>query len=170
MDTPYFGYLDFIPKVPEELLESYDDIVARGWAEATKLRAAWKDNPDWPIRIYDVKPDLKEWLTGVFQPLLGDMLQIHYLAVTNSDKSNKHRDVVRTTSFNYVVDTGGIATTRMFDEEGNVLDTLQIDQKRWCQLSFVDKHHDIVFADYQRPRYSIIVNAHKSLGHFNLIR
>lgn len=169
-NVPYFGYLDFLPNVPEELLETYDDVVSRGWAEATKLRKAWADHPDWPIRIYDVKPDLKEWLTTVFQPYLGDVLQIHYLAVTNSDKSNKHRDVVRTTSFNYVVDTGGTAITRMFDDEGNILDTCQIEQKRWCQLSFVDKYHDVHFVDYQRPRYSIIVNAPKTSGHFNLLR
>lgn len=169
MDTPYFGYPDFLPKVPDELIESYDDMVARGWAKATSYRKAWTDHPDWPIRIYDVTDPLKDWITEVFTPYLGPVLQIHYLAVTNSDKSNKHRDVVRTTSFNYVVDTGGSAITRMFDDEGNILDTHQIEQKRWCQLSFVDKYHDIQFLDYQRPRYSIIVNAPKTLGHFNLL-
>ena len=168
MITPYFKYLDFLPKIPEELIESYEDFTTKGFARINNHKLRQRMYPEYPVQLYDVSDELMTWVNDLFMPYVNVRVSVHYLTVVQSNVSNKHRDVLRNTSFNYLINPGGNAITRMFDDDDNVIDTCKIDERRWCQLSFVDKQHDIQFLDYQNPRYSIVASAPKEFGHLDL--
>lgn len=164
MTIPYFNYPTCLPSVPEELLETFDAVNSRQKPSTdTKRDSRWEENPTWPISIHDVSPELKEWINSVFSPLLGTRVAAHYMIIRQSDIHNIHRDTTRDMSFNYIINSGGDVVTRMYDEDKNQVDSLTLDERRWCQLK-VSGLHDIHFNEYKQPRFSIIVTPPKSIG------
>ena len=126
----YIDYID-LPNIPEELLESSDDILNKESlsvysSEGGLLSITTKHGTNSVIRK-EVSKNLIKWL----QSICDFPVSARYL-ILNS-RVPIHRDPkARPRAYNYIIDAGGgNVTTTVYDDDYTLLKSLVIPEKTW---------------------------------------
>ena len=119
----YITYLD-LPSIPQELLESVDEILNKPFSQGT----AFDRDPD--FRLKDVPNDTANYIKSIF-----DMdINIRYQLI-NRDLPLHVDKVDRRIAFNYLLDPGGEnVLTNVFDNDMNLTDSIKIETHKWHRL------------------------------------
>ena len=130
-------YIDFIdlPSVPEELLESYDTILAKPPLDVGNYQG--KVVQITSIQRRAVNEDLKNWLRSNCQfPVFAQYLLL------NSD-SPVHRDPpMRPQAYNYIIYPGGPSvTTTVYNNDYSILKSMIIPERQWHCLDSGKLHN-----------------------------
>jgi hypothetical protein len=150
LDTFTYCYLDFLPQIPKNLLEHYDNNVNNPFHVSLRNR---KNNIDIDVHhITDIK--LKTWLKfNICQD--ADSYTASFAQGTNNISSQlPHVDFSRRYTLNYILDTGGDnVLTNFYCEDGfnllrtdipdrsyqyknlNLIDSVQFEPNRWHILN-----------------------------------
>ena len=143
-------YLDHLPKVPKEVLDDTDTILASRHSNG-------------PIRdFYFVKglnTNLDQWILANVIPLLPDY-KFGYIRQYQVIKNGMpiHKDINRTIAYNYLIETGGDnINTNVFDEGRQLIESECITTHRWHSIQ-VDKFHNVTNLQENSVRIAITLS------------
>jgi len=121
----YIEYLD-LPKIPEHLLESIQDIIIKPPKNFSSIST---DYPYFKTRY--INDDLQTWLQSIFDFKVNAQYQLIYNGLpVHIDKNN------RVTAYNYLLDAGGDnVKTSIYDSSYKVLQSERIELKRWHRIN-----------------------------------
>ena len=126
-----FEYIDSLPELPEVLVKEIRDTVILN-SNAFRF-TDYKDYRIYPIR--DIA--LKRYLQSLFP-------EDYYFMVQVIGKNiNIHKDIGRTSTFNYIIDAGGDnVETCFYNNKKNLIEKHIIKEHRWHRLD-VTAFHDV---------------------------
>jgi hypothetical protein len=138
----YIDYINF-PNVPEELLESTNDILGKetrsvNTYEGDTLPISSGHKHAGSITRKEISRDLKKWL----QSVCSFPVDARYLILTSD--APIHRDPkYRPQAYNYIIQAGGnnVATT-VYNDDFKILKSLVIPEKTWYCLN-TEKLHGV---------------------------
>jgi hypothetical protein len=142
----YYKIVDFIPKIPDNLLKSLDEI------ETYENAFPYKDYAD-TYASYIVNDDLTEWIQNYFDK----KMVVRYQVIKKILPI--HVDIgIKGIKYNYLLETGGEAVkTRFWDSVENPTKILfeTISKKNEWHYLNIEVPHDI--SEVSSPRISVIV-------------
>jgi hypothetical protein len=121
----YIEYLD-LPKIPEHLLESIQDIIIKSPKNFSSVATEY---PYFKTRY--INDDLQSWLQSIFYFKVYAQYQLIYNGLPiHIDKNN------RVTAYNYLLNAGGDnVKTSIYDNNYKILQSERIDLKRWHRIN-----------------------------------
>jgi len=142
---PVLEYLPSIPQIPEHLLMSVQDIYS---LEDNSISGV-NGRPD-SYRKFPVNAELEQWL----RPHFPDCDAFEYQMIKRRLKG--HKDVRRTSCYNYVVHTGGPQATTAWwqDDQQTLVLSEHIPENIWHKIA-VDVFHSVT--GLTDVRYTITV-------------
>lgn len=146
----YIKYLDNVPSVPEELLDSVESIIA---AESEKMLV--KDFSTFKYKT--VNPLLDKWVHEAFKIKCYAKYQVIYNGIpVHKDHPAFPGD--RRIAFNYLLSLGGsnVITTVYDEDKTTILQQERIPLKRWHSL-VVEKWHGVDGISNNHPRVALTV-------------
>ena len=144
----YLVYLD-LPTIPEELLESIEEIINKPPKEHTNVPAHFTYFETRPVN-----PRLTEWMNDIFKTSIGAQYQIVKPNITI------HKDIGRNVAFNYLLKTGGDAHTCFFDDDKHLLHMEKIPVNRWHRIR-TDVYHNVIGVTSDRVSVSMMLSDYK---------
>lgn len=142
----FLEYLDNIPCIPDELvLDAYKSI-------NENPNIFYYRNYEY-YKTYCVTKKLTEYVQEFFTP--EHIINVHVVM----NKIAIHKDIGRTTAYNYIIDCGGEhAETCFYDDNFKLIEKHKIDKCRWHQLN-VAVFHNVI--NLTKPRIAITVHSIK---------
>jgi hypothetical protein len=121
----YIEYID-LPKVPEQLIESIQDIINRPPKDFSNVSAEYTY-----FKTRYVNDDLKSWLQNIFNYEIYPQYQLVYKGLPiHVDKGN------RIVAYNYLLDTGGDnVRTAIYDDKYKLLQIEKLELRRWHRIN-----------------------------------
>lgn len=118
------NYID-LPPVPEELLESYDDIISKPELPIGNYQG--KIIPMVTIRRKEVNPELVNWLQdNCTFPVSSQYLLLNSLSPVHRDPPNRPQ------AYNYIIHAGGTeVTTTVYNNDYSILKSMIIPERQW---------------------------------------
>jgi hypothetical protein len=151
----YIEYLDDLPKIPQHLLRSYEEISNKDFVDNGDVGRKLMQKGFYATRT--LEEDLYAWL------MLGDNFPWHGKTHNTNYQLLEHwipmhKDVGRTVAYNYILYPGGTnVVTSVYDDDKNVLQSMSIEPHRWHRIT-VDHFHDIKNIEKDQLRIAITVN------------
>ena len=128
MTQQYIKYLDF-PKIPEDLLESVEDILNKPRFISIVKADYFQTRP--------INQNLQDWLTNHLAFEFDARYQLIYTGLPI------HKDLARTIAYNYLLVSGGHdVKTIIYDNDKNILETYIIPLKTWHSIN-TDMYHGV---------------------------
>jgi hypothetical protein len=151
----YIKYLNF-PQVPEELLDSFEDIIAKTSELLPKTPQRQKEQLEY-FQNKAIGQELDQWLHGIFKFKFYAKYQIIYRGIPiHTDKGAYEGD--RKYAINYLLDLGGtnVITTVYDDDMKTVLQSECLELKRWHTIQ-VEKFHGVEGIEPEKLRIALSV-------------
>lgn len=157
----YIKYLNF-PQVPEHLLESVEDILA-------------KPPEDMVVRYFEtfqfkpVKQELVDWLNNNIKGKFYAKYQIIFHGIP-IHKDHPAFPGDRRIAYNYIIDTGGSTViTSVYDDDKNLIQSEHLPAKTWHSL-VVERYHGVEGINPDHPRVALTVTPLLNFGPKTVIR
>jgi hypothetical protein len=120
----YIEYVD-LPKVPEHLIESVQDIINKPNKEVSIVPSDYAY-----FKTRHVSDELNAWLQPMFDFKIYPQYQLVYKGLPI------HIDMGRIAAYNYLLDTGGdVVRTAIYDGKNNLLQIEKLELKRWHRIN-----------------------------------
>ena len=135
-----YNYLPQIPKIPESIINITEE-------EIRRIPDRFKGTKTSTYTLHNATQELKEFL----QPYFNET-EVAFQLIT--DDLPIHKDFGRSSCYNYLIKSGGEASTVWYDDNLKEIDRVIFPTHVWHQMS-VERYHSVV--DIKDIRISISV-------------
>ena len=152
-------YIDYLPKIPQHLMEDVERIIKTKVDELEKFTGG----KYWAYQFYPVDGRLEHWLLENIPIEKTDCFHIHVitkeLLIHKDYNSAKYK-------LNYIFETGGTnVRTGFYDDNNNLLESMNFDPHRWHHFNG-QIFHGVTGIDDSKQRIGLTLGTEKDFMSF----
>ena len=145
-----YSYCSQIPQVPEEIINLTEEQIRKIPDRFDGVKAS-------RYTLHDATKELKDFL----QPHFSNKVDIAFQLIT--DDLPIHKDFGRTSCYNYIIKSGGEASTVWYDDSMKEIDRVVFPTCVWHHIN-VEKYHNVIDIKDTRIAISVWTKDENAIG------